>query len=120
MFSATKYNSDKEQKVDPRIIQKIQEALEAKGWNYSDLARAMNHTPAWVTYLMKGVRGLDINVLIKIAEKLKVDVASLLPNTSGEETPKNFEEYIESIMMDVFEKKIIPRIEEKLKKVVKS
>lgn len=116
MFSATKYNSDKEQKVDPRIIQKIQEALEAKGWNYSDLARAMNHTPAWATYLMKGVRGLDINVLIEIAEKLKVDVASLLPNTSGEENPKSFDEYIESKIIKVFEEKIIPRIKEELKK----
>jgi len=65
---------------------------------------------------MRGKRSLNVNLLLEIAEKLGVQPASLLPDSSSKEMPKSFEEYIESIIMDVFEEKIIPRIKKELKK----
>lgn len=114
MATATKYT--KEQRVDSRILERIENALKAKGWKPVHLGRALGFSDTWAHNLMKGKRGLNVNMLIKIAEKLDINPASLLPNISGEGAPKSFEEYIESIMMDIFEKKIIPRIKEEFNK----
>ncbi len=108
MGTSTKY--PKQQKVDSRILKKIEIALEAKGWKPVHLGRALGFSDTWSHNLMKGKRGLDISMLIQIAEKLEVDPSSLLPDSLKEGPPRSFEEYIESIMMDVFEKKIIPLI----------
>jgi len=114
MAIATK--STKEQKIDPRIIERIDAVLKAKGWKPVHLARSLGYSPGWSSYLMNGKRSLDVKMLIKIAEKLEVDPSSLLPDASGKEAPKSFEEYIESIIMEVFEKKIIPRIKKEFNK----
>ena len=114
MEKSTKFTQ--EQKVDPRIIEKIEEALKNKGWKPVHLGRALGFSDTWSHNLMRGKRSLNTNLLLEIAEKLGVLPASLLPDTMCKETPKNFEEYIESIMMDIFEKKIIPRIKKEFNK----
>lgn len=115
MNKSTKYIKEKN-RVDARIIERIAKAIENKGWKPVHLGRALGFSDTWSHNLMKGKRSLSVNLLLEIAEKLGVHPASLLPDTMSKETPKNFEEYIESVIMDIYEKKIIPRIKKEFDK----
>lgn len=114
MDGTTKY----EEELTPLdfIRNRIKSEVKKAGFTYESFAQLFDRTEGWFSNVVNGQRGLSIQLLLGIAEKLGIDPRSLLPNISGEEAPKSFEEYIESIMMDVFEKKIIPRIKEELKK----
>jgi len=129
MIAATKYNEG----LSPLdfIRNRIKSEVKKAGFTYESFARLFNRTEGWFSNIVNKHRGISVEILLEIAEKLNINPHSLLPEASGEEAPQSFEEYIESktmdvfekkiisriesMMMDVFEKKIIPRIEEKLK-----
>lgn len=113
MIAATKYDEG----LSPLdfIRNRIKSEVKKAGFTYESFARLFNKTEGWFGHIMTGRTGLSIEVLLEIAKKLNISPSSLLPESLGEETPKNFEEYIKSIMMDVFEKEIIPRIKKELK-----
>jgi len=95
----------KEPKIDSRVLLKIKEAIKAKGWKPVRLAREFGYSDAWISNIMKGKRSLDVNTLIKIAEILDIDPASLLPGTNPEKKPA-FDEYIRNIVREEIEKAV--------------
>lgn len=110
-------------KLDSRVIKSIEEALEQKGLNPVDLARALKYDDSWASHLMKGRRGLSVNQLIEIAEILDVKPESLLP---GEKSPETLEDFIKAIANEAYKenmedlKKFIEKtIENKLEEVLK-
>jgi transcriptional regulator with XRE-family HTH domain len=102
----------KESRIDSRVLQKIKEALKAKGWKPVKLAREFGYSDAWISNIMKGKRSLDINTLIKIAEILHVEPSSLLPHANPEPKPE-FEDYIRSIVREVVKEEIDKALKEK-------
>lgn len=93
----------KTKKLDSRVLIKIKEVLKTKGLKPVHLARKLNYSDSWSSYLMRGERSLTINQLIKIAEILEVSPASLLPGENPE-GKMEFEEYIREIVIEEIEK----------------
>lgn len=111
-------------RLDPRVIEKISDALERRGLKPVVLARALKYDDSWASHLMKGRRGLSVNQLIEIAEILDVKPESLLP---GHKSPDNLEDFIKAIAneaykenMEDFKNFIENTIEDKLKKALKT
>ena len=98
------------------IRSRIRSEVKKAGHTYESFAHLFNRTEGWFSNIVNGRRGLNVTLLLEIAEKLGVQPASLLPDSTRSETPKSFEEYIESLMMDIFEKKIIPLIKKEIEK----
>lgn len=101
----TTKNLNKEGKLNPKVLSKIKEALKAKGLKPVYLARKLNYSDSWSSYLMRGQRSLTINQLIKIAEILEVNPASLLPGENPD-TKIEFEEYLREIIREEIKKAI--------------
>lgn len=57
---------------------KIRQALDAKGWSQSDLARAMGITPQAVGDYFHGRTCPSLNVVERFAEALAVEPANML------------------------------------------
>jgi len=106
-FRMTKTTKDlsKKEKLNPKVLLKIKESLKAKGLKPVQLARKLNYSDSWASYLMRGQRSLTINQLIKIAEILDIDPASLLPGTNPQQKPA-FDEYIRNIVREEIEKAV--------------
>ena len=69
-------------KMQKRFQEKLQAALDAKGWSQSDLARTMGISPQTVSQYIRGERNPGIDVAERFAVALELpDVASLLDAT---------------------------------------
>jgi transcriptional regulator with XRE-family HTH domain len=110
MSKATK--GMKEEKLNPKVLLRIKEALKAKGLRPVNLARKLNYSDSWASYLMRGRRSLTVNQLMKIAEILHVEPSSLLPHANPEPKPE-FEEYVRSIVRDVVQEELEKALKKK-------
>jgi len=70
---------------DEKIIQDFRTVFEAalkeRGWNQAKVCRAVNKSPAWLSRILSGARGMDVLDLIKIANILKISPERLLPKS---------------------------------------
>lgn len=97
------------------VLRLIDEGIKQKGWNRTDLIKALNKTDAWISKVMvkfdikMGKKRkakeviLSVPMLLEIAEALNIDPKSLVPGTSQ----ISFDEYLEE--------KLDKKIEEKMK-----
>lgn len=58
--------------IQATFVRKLREALDAKGWTQSDLARALDMTPQSVGHYVHGRRSPGIELVEKFAEALDV------------------------------------------------
>lgn len=104
-------------KTDERVLAKIKETIreKGKGWSPARLGRELGFSSTWGNYMIKGERRLSVNMLLKIAKKLNVEPASLLPNPDNPMPRMSFDEYIWFSIKEKLDK----HIDEKLKKIIK-
>jgi len=84
---------------DDFVLSRIGEELKRKGLYQSHIARSLGMTNAWISKILNGKRRLSVDVLLKIADILEVDPASLLPESKHKKL-MNFEEYIRAVIRD--------------------
>lgn len=58
--------------------QNVINILDKRGMSRSDLARAMNVTPQFITQLLKGVSDPGLGLVERVAVALEVEVATLV------------------------------------------
>lgn len=89
------------------ITEKVRLALEAKGWNKGDLAKAMDKNPSEVTKWLSGMHNLTLKSIIKMEQALGIDLIHCEPIkefeyvflgliSSEDELNKKKEDYIAS------------------------
>lgn len=89
------------------ITEKVRLALEVKGWNKGDLAKAMDKNPSEVTKWLSGMHNLTLKSIIKMEQALGMDLIHCEPIkefeyvflgliSSEDELNKKKEDYIAS------------------------
>ena len=68
------------------------------------LAKALNKTESWLSYIMNKKRKLSIQTLVDIANVLGIEPASLLPSDENKIPHKSLDEYIRKIVKDEINK----------------
>ena len=91
--------SSTDNKLDPRVLDRIKKILKEKGMKPVHLARGLEHSDAWSSLLMSGDRGLTVNQLIKIAEILDIHPSALLPDI-GKKPEFSLAEYIRLVFKE--------------------
>lgn len=61
------------------ITEKVRLALEVKGWNKGDLAKAMDKNPSEVTKWLSGMHNLTLKSIIKMEQALGIDLIHCEP-----------------------------------------
>lgn len=61
------------------ITEKVRLALEAKGWNKGDLAKAMDKNPSEVSKWLSGMHNLTLKSIIKMEQALEIDLIHCEP-----------------------------------------
>lgn len=56
------------------ITEKVRLAIEAKGWNNGDLAKAMDKSPSEVSNWLSGMHNLTLKNIIKMEQALGIDL----------------------------------------------
>lgn len=69
--------------LSQRIAEEIRSWMGRRRLSGASLARALNVSPAWVSYRLTGVQEIGVNELERIAEVLDVDVIDLMPVREG-------------------------------------
>jgi transcriptional regulator with XRE-family HTH domain len=62
----------------PAYVQAIQAARERRGWSQIQLSKEMGMATSWASMVEAGTRGIDINRLPVLAEKLELDKRSFV------------------------------------------
>ena len=102
------------EKLDSRVLNKIKKILEEKGIKPVQLARKLGYSNTWSSLLMSGDRGLTVNQLIRIAEILNIEPASLLPK--AQKNPATLEEFVIKTIEGPVRKIVQEEIEKALKR----
>ncbi len=61
------------------ITEKVRLAIEAKGWNNGDLAKAMDKSPSEVSKWLSGMHNLTLKSIIKMEQALGIDLIHCEP-----------------------------------------
>lgn len=56
------------------ITEKVRMAIDAKGWNNTDLAKAMGKSPSDVSKWLSGMHNLTLKNIIKMEQALGIDI----------------------------------------------
>lgn len=70
------------------LLENLRRTIKEKGWSASRLARSLGATPAWLTRILSGERGMHLYDLFRICGVLGVSVTALLdgfPETASRE-----------------------------------
>jgi len=86
------------------VVGPIKAALKRQGYTYESFAGLFGKTEGWFGFLMTGQRRITIDLLYDIAEKLGIDVKSLLPSTDQPEEKLSLEELMRKIAREEIEK----------------
>jgi len=91
-------------KTSGEVLKRLKGALKKNNQKAVWLARELGYSDPWISQIMSGKRALTVNMLLKIAEKLKIDPTSLLPADEDKIPDISFEEYIRRIVKEEIEK----------------
>lgn len=61
------------------ITEKVRNAMILKGWNKSDLAKALDKSPSEVTKWLSGMHNLTLKSIVKMERVLGVELSSCTP-----------------------------------------
>lgn len=61
-----------------QIGRRIAELRQEAGWTQKDFAAVLNTSVQWVSLIERGKQNLTVHTLVRIADKLDVDVPTLL------------------------------------------
>lgn len=85
------------------IIRLIDDELKKRGWFRKNLADELKISESWFSRLIKEEK-LTIKQLLKIAEVLEIDPASLIPSNHHKIPQLSFDEYIRRIVKEEINK----------------
>lgn len=86
------------------VLERIRQELDRQGLKDKELATLLGRSAPGISLIMAGKRRITIDVLYAIAEKLNIDVHSLLPSKHQSQNPLSIEEYFRQLIRDEIRK----------------
>lgn len=101
-------NIDRMRKYDA-IIRRIKEELVKRDWSQKILAQRIGQREDWLSRRMTQGTILSVPELLKIADTLEIDPASLLTDET-EPKRETFQEYCRGVIRQILEEELINKI----------
>jgi len=86
------------------VLERIRQELDRQGLKDKELAALLGRSAPGFSLIMAGQRRITVDVLYAIAEKLNVDVHSLLPSKNQSQGAVSIEEYFRELIREEIEK----------------
>ena len=85
------------------VLERIRQVLDRQGLKDKEFAALLGRSAPGISLIMAGKRRITIDVLYAIAEKLNVDVHSLLPSKDQPGERISFEQYLRRLIREEIE-----------------